>query len=82
MAQTSGFACRRLYFANADGHIRTHRAAQRTKNAVFRARLKCREIAFGINLIGNLKDIFGAYGYTQSAALASIVIDRMFIGHK
>jgi hypothetical protein len=76
MAHTLAFACRLLlYFTDGYGDIRTHGAAQRTENAVFRTFLICREIAFRVDLIGNLKNIFGAYGYTQTAPLASIVIN-------
>jgi hypothetical protein len=72
----SGFGYRLcLNFADGYSDIRTHCAAQRTENAILRTFLVSRKIAFSVNLIRNLKNIFGAYGYTQSAPLASIVVN-------
>jgi hypothetical protein len=51
-------------------------------DAVFGACLESREIALGIDLIGDLKDILRADLYAQAAAFAPVFVNFVFISHK
>jgi hypothetical protein len=51
-------------------------------DAIFGARLKSREVALGVDLAGDLKDILRADLYTEATAFAPVFVDLMFVSHK
>jgi hypothetical protein len=68
-------------FVDGNGYIRTHDTAHGAMNAIFRSRLVGGEVAFGIDLGRDLKNIFGTDGKAQTAALAAVLFDIVLIRH-
>jgi len=64
-----------LGFNNADGDIRTHDTAKGAEDAVLGPGLEGGKMPFGIDLVRDFKNVFGADVDTKPASLAPFGIN-------